>query len=267
MSGASDSVNSVDPSNSTTTPLGASGAFQGTFNDVTAYASISVLVHSDRASATNGFILQWSTNGTDVDDQQTFNYAGSVAEQGKVVHAAVRAKFFRLRYVNTSLVQTFLRIQTLLRRGSPQGSVSSLGLQPSQQHDAVSVNAQLVARQVDSPSTLVLPFASGDPFLIATPPPNSSVVQNETTVIASLAAVNLDLGFFGSTRHHFHVFNDTVRGNLHIRFGSAPSISNFNVKVPPRHFWELPTTWRRWPGNIQGIWDVADGAARCTEWF
>lgn len=263
-------ISVADVFNATTTLLGPGGTFTGAYTDVSGFTSVTLLIFSNAASAANGMRLQWSTDGVNLDDEQRFTYAGSASEQGRAIHATVRARFFRIQYINGGSSQTTMRLATLLRRGPAQGSVGSAGIGITTEHDAVIANSVLVTRQVDSPSTLVMPFSTGDPFLITTHPPNTSVVQNETTVTAQTAfSQALDFfGIFGGSRHHFHVFNDTVRGNLHIRFGSSgASLTAFNVKVPAQHSYAIPLSWRIWPGQINGIWDVADGSARCAEWF
>lgn len=258
----------VDVANSSTTPLGISGVFTGSFTDVTAFTSVTVIVFSDQPSATNGYVLQWSTDGINIDDEQRFLYAGSPSEQGKVVHATVRARFFRVRYTNSISAQTIFRLQTLLRPGPQQGSVASLGIGTSTEHDALSVNAVLHARNVSSPSTLVMPFATGDPFLIVEQPLNRTTISERTIVASTLFSQALDLfGVFGGTRRWFSVYNDTIRGNLYIRLGSAATTVLYFWKVPARHTWQLPLGWGDYSGAINGIWDVADGSARTLEHF
>lgn len=260
----------VDLANSSTTPLGVSGIFTGTaWADMTDYSSVSIMVVSDRASAANGVSLQWSTNGIDVDDEQRYIYASFAGEQGKFIYAPVRAKFFRIKYTNDGTAQTFFRLQTLLRRGPVQSSLSNAGIDITTDADATVANVILMGQRNSTPSDLVHLRTDDNQFLITADRQNVSITQNETTVPASLTSVDLDFfGIFGGTRVHFHVLNDTVRGNLHLRFGpSAASLTSFNVKVPPQHFWELSQSWGRWGGSIKGVWDVADGSARCTEWF
>jgi hypothetical protein len=259
----------ADTLNSTAVPLGASGVFTGSFVNVLPFSSVSIIVVSDRASAANGLVLQWSTDAINVDDEQRYVYAGSASEQGKFVYAPVRAKFFRVQYTNTSLAQTVFRLQTLLRRQVVQSSLSPAGIDITTEQDSTISNAILVAQRLSTPSDLVHLKTDDNAFLITADRQNSSITQNETTVPASLSSVDLDFfGIFGPTRVHFHVFNDTTRGNLHLRFGSSgATLTAFNVRVPPQHSWELPQSWGRWGGGIKGIWDVADGNARCTEWF
>lgn len=255
--------------NSSTIPLGASGIFTGGFADLTDYSSVSIMVASDRASAANGVSFQWSTDGVNVDDEQRYLYAGFASEQGKFIYSTVRARYFRIRYTNTSLAQTFFRLQTLLRRGPVFSSVSNAGLDITTEQDAVVVNASLVGQRISSPSDLVHLRTDDNAFLITANRQNNNILQNETTVTAQTAfSQGLDFfGVFAGTRVHFHVFNDTVRGNLYIRYGNPASLSNFNVKVPPQHFYEAPYSWGTLGASINGIWDTADGSARCSEWF
>lgn len=260
-------ISLVDPGNSSTTLLLANGVFTGSWTDVTDYSSVSVIVASNTASAANGYRIQWSEDGINLDDEQRFTYASFASEQSKVLIASTRARFFRIVYTNTFTNQTFFRLQAMLRRGTAQGSISPAGIQITNEHDAVTTNSVLVARDIATPTTLVMPFATSDPFLIVEHPPNRSV-QSERTVAASLFSSQLDFfGLFGQSRRHMHILNDTVRGTLHIRFGGAASLTSFNVKLPPQHFWELPQAWGYWSGTVFGIWDVADGFARLTEWF
>lgn len=257
----------VDPGNSSTALLLSGATFTGTWTDITDYIAVSVIVSSDRASAANGYRIQWSEDGITLDDEQRFTYASFASEQAKFITATTRARFFRVVYTNTTLNQTFFRLQATLRRGTAQGSIASAGIQITTEHDAVTTNSVLVARDIATPTTLVMPFATSDPFLIVEHPPNRSV-QSERTVAAALVSTQLDFfGLFGLSRRHFHILNDTVRGTLHIRFGGAASLTSFNVKLPPQHFWELPQAWGYWSGTVFGIWDVADGNARLTEWF
>lgn len=239
--------------------------FTGTFVEVTPYSAATVMVHSDRASATNGLVLQWSTDGINVDDEQAFNYAGSAAGLGLVIHATVRASYFRMKYTNTGLSQSFLRLQTLLRRETPQGSIGYIGQGITSNDDALVTKAVIAARDIQTPTNIVLPFASSDPFLIVAAPPNTGVVWDKT-VAASLSSVQLDQGFLDTTRRAMTVLNDTVLGTLYIRMAGAASLTAHHAQVPPKHTWTLPNGWVSYGGDVFGIWDVADGSARVMEY-
>lgn len=262
-------INLVDLGNSSITPLGVSGVFTGVYTDVTNFSSISIMVVSDRASATNGVTIQWSTDGVNLDDEQRFIYEGFASEQGRFIYAPIRARFVRMKYTNSSLAQSFFRLQTLLRRGPVQGLISPAGIDITTEADAVSTNSVLIAQRLSTPSDLVHLKTDDNAFLIVANRQNNNIVQNETTVTAQTAfSQGLDFfGIFAGTRVHFHVFNDTIRGNLFIRYGGSASLSSWTVKVPPQHLYEAPYSWGTLGASINGIWDVADGFARCSEWF
>ena len=59
------------------------------------------------------------------------------------------------------------------------------------------------------------------------------------------------------------VFNDST-ANLFVKFGVTASTSSFTVKIAPGGYYEMPTT-PTYQGQIDGIWDAANGNARVTE--
>ena len=104
----------IDAGNSTTSPLGVSISFTGTWTDVSAYAGVSVNAVSDQNSAANGAELQFSSNGVDIDNRELFFLTGSVAGTGRAVFSPVRARYFRFKYLNGTVAQTLFRVQALL---------------------------------------------------------------------------------------------------------------------------------------------------------
>ena len=102
----------IDTGNSSTTPLGVSGVFTGTAIDITNYATVSVLVASDVAAATGGFSFQFSNDGTNWDHSHNFDFAGGSLSY----NISAEAKYFRLVYTNSTVAQTYFRLQTVLRR-------------------------------------------------------------------------------------------------------------------------------------------------------
>lgn len=259
----------VSSENSTDVPLVAGGEFSGEFVKASTYATVSVLIHSDQASANDGLRIEWSTDAEHVDDRQTFDYVGTASALGLMVMATVRAQYMRVRYLNTSLAdQSFMRLQTLLHDKTPSASIGYIGQDTSANDDALVVKAVLAARDINTGTNVVLPFATSDPFLIADHPPNRSTVSQRTVTAFDSFSQALDLfGIFGGTRRWFSVYNDTVKGNLYVRLGGTASTTSYDYKVPPRHHWVLPHTWGDYSGGINGIWDVADGAARTVEHF
>lgn len=108
--GLKKSKDRVVETNSTTTPLGSGGAFTGTFEKCLGYSMVSVVVRTNVA-ATDALVVEWSTDGVNVDAVNTFSVPANV---GKIFTFGVISKFFRVRYVNGVSAQSYLRLQTIL---------------------------------------------------------------------------------------------------------------------------------------------------------
>lgn len=57
------------------------------------------------------------------------------------------------------------------------------------------------------------------------------------------------------------IYNDST-STLRIRFGSGASNTDFSVVLTARALFEVPFGY---PGDIDGIWEASNGAARITE--
>lgn len=242
--------------NSSDVPLDAGEEFVGAFVQVSgAFATVSVLIHSDQQSATGGLQFEWSTDGVNVDDRQSFDYAGSASQLGLMVMATVRAANMRVRYVNNSLTdQTFMRLQTLLHDKTPSASISYLGQAVTANDDVLVTKAVLAARRVDSPADVVLPFATNDPFLIIASPPNTGVIF-QRSVFASTFPTQLDFfGIGGANRKYMSVHNN-ANADLYLNMNSGTvSTNNFTERLKPGDTWRLPLSWPRYGGPVFGLW-------------
>jgi len=110
-------VNSVlgtlDLLNSTTTPLSASATFTGTWVQNTNFGSIQVGVKSDVASATNGFQMQFSHDGINVDHVHYYTYAGGGVGIGYLFQPEF--KYYRVVFVNDGFAQANFVLSTTTR--------------------------------------------------------------------------------------------------------------------------------------------------------
>lgn len=250
-------VNVISQSNSLDVPLGLNPnqSFTGTFTDVTGYTTITLTASTDIPAAAVRF--EWSTDGTNIDSTTVFgDTSGELT-----VHATIRAKYFRVYYEASGLGQNYTRIQTLLRKGSISGGVSPVG-EIIGRPDAQIVNAVIFARPLGSPTTEVSVFATDDPYLIVHHPPARSTFISQGISATTFFSPQLDFfGIFGPTRRFFTIFNNTIRGNLFIKFGGAASVSptGYDYKIPPQGTWTMPYSWIPYSGTIFGIWDVAIG--------
>lgn len=110
---------SIDSNNSTNTPLGIDGVFTGESTEVKDYGIIYVSTMSDVASATNGLIIQQSSDGINWDhtDEYTIN-----ASSAKTFSFQAALQYFRIVYTNGSTAQTYFRLQVILKKTNGKSS-------------------------------------------------------------------------------------------------------------------------------------------------
>lgn len=101
-------VTSIDSTNSSSTTLGANGVFTGTMFDAFNYSTLSVLVFTDQVSATNGLVIQYSTDGTNIDDNDQYTIPAS---NGQQFSFPLAARYYRVVYTNGAVAQGAFRIQ------------------------------------------------------------------------------------------------------------------------------------------------------------
>ena len=94
-------------SNSTSVPLDANGEWTGNFEDVAQFSTLYTLWRTD----VTGFIhYEFSMDGTTTD--RSFPVTTYDLTDGNYISTGPRGRFFRIRYTNGPVAQTFLRIQT-----------------------------------------------------------------------------------------------------------------------------------------------------------
>jgi hypothetical protein len=110
----------LDAGNTTAAALGAGAAFTGTWKESINFAGISLGVFSDRASATNGVDVQFSSDGVTVHHHHYYTYAGASIGIGYAF--ATEFRYFRIVYTNNSIAQTTFRLITVLKASAIQPS-------------------------------------------------------------------------------------------------------------------------------------------------
>jgi hypothetical protein len=123
----------ISTANSTSTALGSNAVFTGTWEEATNYGIIIVSVYASHASATNGFVAQYSSDGTNVDNTDTFTIP---AANGKLYSFACAAKYFRIVYTNGGTLQTSFRLQTIFKTAYAKPSSHRVGDSVSLEDDA-----------------------------------------------------------------------------------------------------------------------------------
>jgi len=100
----------VSTLNSTSTPLAGNANFTGPGEDVSQYATVTVVVLANTVSATNGLSLQFSSDSLNWDNIQLHDVP---AGANRYYVVAVKGRYFRLSYKNGASGQGFFRLQTL----------------------------------------------------------------------------------------------------------------------------------------------------------
>lgn len=131
----------IDANNSTTTPLLANATFTGTATDAVAFAAVTIGIKSDVASATNGFQIQFSSDGVNWDYIAQTTYLAGV---GVTCPSGVRAKWFRVVYTNGPVNQTYFRMSSTLLPVTLEVTKRFLSAPPSSDQLALLTQASLV---------------------------------------------------------------------------------------------------------------------------
>jgi len=143
--------------NSSSTPLGASATFTGTAESTLGFSHITVQVFSDQPSATDGLKVEWSTDGTNFDDDDVFNVP---ANNGKVFTFGPQSQFFRVRYTNGATPQGAFRLQVIKKTFQQKASTHRIQDMLSTDDDAELVKSILTGQKADG--TFVNIEASAD---------------------------------------------------------------------------------------------------------
>lgn len=130
----------ISTDNSTSTPLGADAVFTGEAEDITHESVIIITVYSDKASATDGLSIQWSTDGTNWDGSDDFTIPAATQ---KTFSFQPVAKYMRIKYTNGSVEQTEFRLQTIFKATYVKPSSHRIADSLSNQDDAELVKAVL----------------------------------------------------------------------------------------------------------------------------
>lgn len=261
-------INVIEPTQSFTGNLGVNASFLGPFIGVQDFTSITVTARANTPPASaNAIQFEWSSDGVNLDSTTVFGSDGSTEQTAM---GTVKAAFFRLRYTAGGGGLTGARVQTLLRTGPFNSSVTRTGLITGSP-DALVTNSVLMGKATTTfqavkayPDTTL-----GTDFILAvTQPPGGTALAINTN--ASLTSVPIDVAGLGAAaRKSFTVFNNTIRGNLYVRLSSsAASLTAYDYKVPPQHTLTIPVSWPTYRGvgrTIQGIWDFADGECHVSE--
>ncbi|HET8688400.1 MAG TPA: hypothetical protein VFM18_17455 [Methanosarcina sp.] len=112
--------NIVDTFNSNSTPMLANATITNSWVNVLGYSQISTLVYADQPSAVNGFKVDFSTDGANIDHTHSYTITANTGEHNQI---PVHAKYYRTRYTNGNVAQSIFRLQTILHPLAGTGTI------------------------------------------------------------------------------------------------------------------------------------------------
>lgn len=177
----------IDTSNSTATPLTAGSTFTGAWKDVTSFSNLTLIVFADQVSATDGLVFEFSTDGTNVDDNDMYTVPASSGQQ---ISIPLVAKYVRIRYVNGGVNQGAFRLQSKLHNAYPKGSSQRVGTPINNEQDA-ELTLAVIARQSLSASS---PTATSVGITSASAVASNANRKGLTLVNTSIARISLGIG-------------------------------------------------------------------------
>lgn len=104
----------VSTVNSSVAALAGGATFTGTYEDVSNYSSVTLMIYTTVASATDGVIIQWSNDAVNIVLQSLYTHTTSEPSQTLVIPRA--AKYARVKYTNGGSLQPFMQLQTILNK-------------------------------------------------------------------------------------------------------------------------------------------------------
>ncbi len=122
----------ISTNNSSTATLAGDAVFTGTGDDVSRFASVSILYKSDVAAAASGLSIQFSQDNTNWDVQLVGDLGAKTFQVHRLVPAA---QFFRVVYTNGSAAQSSFRLQCIFHTASSPVLITRAG-QPQSTVDA-----------------------------------------------------------------------------------------------------------------------------------
>lgn len=218
-------VTSVDSTNSTATVLGANATFTGTFFDAINYSTLSLLVFTDQVSATNGLTIQYSTDGTNIDDNDQYTVPAS---NGQQYSFPLAARYYRVVYTNGAVTQGAFRLQC---------KTHSTPIKPSSERVKNGASGESDAELVMN--------VNGRLPLIASAPATASIGVASTTVIAANIA-----------RKGLVIQNVSSLAIVSLNLVGGSAVLNQGITLYPHDIWYMDE-WTFTNAQINAISSIA----------
>lgn len=194
----------IDSSNSTSISLTANSTFTGSFINCSGFSTLSVLIFTDQSSATNGLTVQYSSDGVNIDDNDSYSI---VASNGQQFSFGLSSKFYRIVYTNGTVNQTVLRLQSKLHVSPPKSSSVRSSDSISMEQDTELVKSILMGKNPSATYDNII--STGSAELRVARISNGSGVQGALTVGTSAVLVAVS-GTNLANRVNVTVYNNSL---------------------------------------------------------
>ena len=218
----------VNADNSTTTPLPGAGVFTGTWADVEAWSSISVLISGTAGAAAPGtLVMQFSHDGVTVDRTITVNVADLASVSPRTL--GIIGKFFRVTYTNGGAAQGTFSLQTMFHSSQVE-LVSRLNQDLTGTEDVSNVRSVPTGQQPDG--DFVNAKADGTAFtdenlLLATETFNTDWIDTDGFVAIELFITTDELSSVGGIVVQY---TDDVQGAPVVRATDTYSFTQEDIE-------------------------------------
>ena len=179
----------VDATNSTSTPLGISGVYTGTFTDVLNYAQVAVQLTSNVASATDGWKIEWSVDGTNVIDTDSFTF---IAGTSKIVTFGCNTRYYRVKYTNGAIAQTTFTVSSIIKPMAMKPSSHRISDDVSSQDDGELVKAVLTGEDKEDSAFHNVAVTHEGALLVKSESPISGLFVSELLRNSTSIDMNVD---------------------------------------------------------------------------
>jgi hypothetical protein len=252
------SADAVDAGNSTTVALTTSGVFTGTGHSTLGFATIALAIDANVQSAASGVAVQWSEDNSNFSDIDTATFDATDVSNGQTFLFPVKRQYYRVVYTNGGTNQATFRLQTILKTGSPGGTVLDTGDSMSNAYHAQVVRNLPFGRVsngagtfndavIKNPSTA--PTAT-DPSLVVAISPNSISPGVANANATTPAAVQLMASDNTNLQRIFTALTTTLGDGV-----------NGNNELAMAGWVFNGTTWDRMPGTTNGVKVINGGTA------
>jgi len=136
----------LDAGNSTTTNLGIDEVFIGASIDTLDYSAVTITISTDKDSATNGLVVQYSVDESDWHDGESYTIVGGA---DKFFTPTMQSKYMRIVYTNGPDATTDFHIHTTLRKNTIKWSSHNIDDPIKDQDDAELIKAVITGKRVD----------------------------------------------------------------------------------------------------------------------